>query len=50
MAKAEDRLIENLNAFVALARKRPGYPELAADLVQDTLLKLLKSAGISGTF
>lgn len=45
MAKAEDALTENLNAFVAFARKRVGDPELAADLVQDSLLKAFKSAG-----
>jgi RNA polymerase sigma factor (sigma-70 family) len=44
MAKVEDALLENLNAFVAFARKRVGDPELAADLVQDSLLKALKSA------
>ncbi len=44
MAKAENALIENLNAFVAFARKRVGDPELAADLVQDSLLKALKSS------
>ena len=44
MAKAEDALIENLNAFVVFACKRVGDPELAADLVQDSLLKALKSA------
>lgn len=44
MAKAEDALIENLNAFVAFARKRVGDPELAADIVQDGLLKAIKSA------
>ncbi len=44
MGKVEDALIENLNAFVAFARKRVGDPELAADLVQDSLLKALKSA------
>src|SRR5688572_19965569 len=43
MAKAEDALMENLNAFVAFARKRVGDPELAADLVQDSMLKALKS-------
>ena len=40
MAKAEDALIENLNAFVAFARKRVGDPELAADLVQDSEFKV----------
>ncbi len=44
MAKAEDALIENLNAFVAFARQRVGDPELAADLVQDSLLKAIKSS------
>lgn len=48
MDKAEDALIENLNAFVAFARKRVGDPELAADLVQDSLLKALKSADKPG--
>ena len=43
MAKTEDALTENLNAFVAFARKRVGDPDLAADLVQDSLLKALKS-------
>lgn len=44
MDHAEDALIENLNAFVAFARQRVGDPELAADLVQDSLLKALKAA------
>ena len=35
MAKAEDALVEKLNAFVAFARKRVGDPRLAADRVQD---------------
>jgi RNA polymerase sigma-70 factor (ECF subfamily) len=48
MAKAEAALIENLNAFVAFARQRVGDPELAADLVQDSLLKALKSADKPG--
>jgi RNA polymerase sigma factor (sigma-70 family) len=48
MARAEDALIENLNAFVAFARKRVGDPELAADLVQDSLLKALKAADQPG--
>lgn len=43
MAKAEDALIENLDAFVAFARKRMGDPDLAADVVQDSLLKALES-------
>jgi hypothetical protein len=36
IAKAEDALTENLNAFVALTRKRVGDPHLAADRVQDS--------------
>jgi hypothetical protein len=35
MAKAEDVLLQNLNAFVAFTRKRAGDPHLAAELVQD---------------
>ena len=35
MAKAEDTLFENLNAFVAIARKRTDDPHLAAELVGD---------------
>jgi RNA polymerase sigma-70 factor (ECF subfamily) len=44
MAKADDALIANLNAFTGFARARLGDPDLAADVVQDSLLKALKSA------
>lgn len=44
MANAEDTLIKNLNAFVAFARKRLGDPQLAKDVVQQSLLKALSSA------
>jgi RNA polymerase sigma factor (sigma-70 family) len=35
-------LLENLDEFVAFARKRLNDPELAADAVQDSLLKALQ--------
>lgn len=38
-----DLLLENLDAFVGFVRKRTGDPQLAADLVQDCLLKALHS-------
>ena len=44
MAEAEDALIANLNAFTGFARARLRDPHLAADVVQDSLLKALKSA------
>lgn len=44
MAKADDALIANLDAFTGFARARLGDPHLAADVVQDSLLKALKSA------
>jgi RNA polymerase sigma factor (sigma-70 family) len=40
---ASTALLENLDEFVAFARARVGDPELAADVVQDTLLKAIKS-------
>jgi RNA polymerase sigma-70 factor (ECF subfamily) len=43
MSKAEQALIDNLKVFVAFAQKRVGDPHLAADLVQDSLLKALKA-------
>ena len=43
MAKAEDALLANLNAFVAFARQRVGDSHLAEDVVQDSLLKALRS-------
>ncbi len=36
-------LLEHLEAFVGFVRSRTGDPELAADLVQDCLLKALKA-------
>ena len=38
-------LVPQLDAFVGFARKRIADPELAADVVQDSLLKAMKSAG-----
>jgi RNA polymerase sigma factor (sigma-70 family) len=40
---ANTALVENLDEFVAFARDRVGDPELAADVVQDSLLKAIKS-------
>jgi RNA polymerase sigma factor (sigma-70 family) len=38
-----DLLLQNLDAFVGFVRKRTGDPHLAADLVQECLLKALRS-------
>lgn len=38
-----DPLLEHLDAFVGFARARTGDPELAADLVQECLLKAMKA-------
>ena len=43
MKKVESYLLDNLNEFVGFARKRLGDPELAADAVQESLLKALKA-------
>jgi RNA polymerase sigma-70 factor (ECF subfamily) len=40
----KEKLGENLDAFVGFARKRLGDPELAADVVQSSFLKALKSS------
>jgi RNA polymerase sigma factor (sigma-70 family) len=42
--KLEQHLAENLDAFVGFARKRLADPELAADVVQSSFLKALKSS------
>jgi RNA polymerase sigma factor (sigma-70 family) len=39
------QLLQHHEMFLAFARKRVADPELAADAVQDSLLKALKSAG-----
>ena len=44
MNNIETVLLENLKEFLGFARKRLGDPELAADVVQDSLLKALKAA------
>ena len=44
MAQIESHLLENVREFTAFARKRLGDPELAADAVQESLLKALKSS------
>jgi RNA polymerase sigma factor (sigma-70 family) len=41
---ASTALLENLNEFVAFARARVADPELAADVVQESLLKAIKSS------
>jgi RNA polymerase sigma-70 factor (ECF subfamily) len=44
MPGTEDALLENRRAFVAFARQRLGDPDLAEDVVQDSLLKALSAA------
>ena len=44
MERIESYLLDNLHEFVGFARKRLGNPELAADAVQESLLKALKAA------
>ncbi len=44
MSRLEESLIENLHVFTAFARSRVGDPHLAEDVVQESLVKALKSA------
>jgi RNA polymerase sigma factor (sigma-70 family) len=44
MTNLETSLLHHLNEFLAFARGRLGDPDLAADVVQESLLKALKSA------
>jgi RNA polymerase sigma factor (sigma-70 family) len=44
MEKLETHLLENVGEFTGFARKRLGDPELAADAVQESLLKAVKGA------
>lgn len=43
MNHIETELLENVKEFVGFARKRLGDPELAADAVQESLLKAVKA-------
>ena len=43
MKRVEQSLLKNLQTFIAFARKRVGDPHLAEDVVQDSLLKALRS-------
>ena len=45
MRAIEAHLLEHLDEFTGFARKRLADPELAADAVQDSLLKALKASG-----
>jgi len=44
MSTLEEQLLNNLSEFVGFARRRLADPELAADAVQESLLKALNSA------
>jgi RNA polymerase sigma factor (sigma-70 family) len=44
MAARSERLSEHLDSFVAFVRKRVGDPDVAADLVQDCVVKALSKA------
>jgi RNA polymerase sigma-70 factor (ECF subfamily) len=44
MTRLEKSLIENLQVFTAFARSRVGDPHLAKDVVQESLVKALKSS------
>ena len=44
MNKLETTLVENLEQFTAFVRARVGNPAIAEDIVQESLLKALKSA------
>ncbi|MBI1177780.1 sigma-70 family RNA polymerase sigma factor [bacterium] len=43
MTNIESHLLKHLTEFLAFARHRVGNPELAADVVQESLLKALRS-------
>lgn len=44
MSRMEEALLANLQTFVAFARSRVGDPQLAEDVVQDSLVKALGAA------
>lgn len=44
MSNLEKTILSNLDAFVGFARTKINDPELAADVVQDSLLKALEAA------
>jgi RNA polymerase sigma-70 factor (ECF subfamily) len=44
MPSIENQLLENVREFTTFARRRLGDPELAADAVQESLLKALRSS------
>jgi len=44
MKQIEEQLLQQLDAFTGFVRSRVGDPHLAADVVQDSLLKAVKSA------
>jgi RNA polymerase sigma factor (sigma-70 family) len=43
---ATDALLQHLSAFIGFARSRTGDPELAADLVQECLLKAMRADNV----
>ena len=45
MKEIAEQLVGSLNEFLAFARGRLGEPELAADAVQESLLKALRNSG-----
>lgn len=44
MADLEGKIVSHLDSFIGFARKRLNDPELAADVVQDSLVKALQAA------
>ncbi len=44
MSRMEEALLANLQTFIAFARSRVGDPQLAEDVVQDSIVKALASS------